>query len=97
MSKSETLTSVLNKLHAMHAIGMISFQDVAKQTGYHRQDVSHWVKRREHSPNAVAAFKLMAVVGKISNRIAITGNRGLQTRYRSAYRSACDKFPVDNG
>lgn len=92
MRSTETLTSILNKLHALHAIGFAKIADIASAVGSNRSDVHHWITNRTHRPNGESAIKLMNCASKLSNRMAI-GGKEFQAGYRSAYQEACRLFP----
>lgn len=91
----ETLTSILNKLLAMHAVGFISFTNASKETGYHRQDLSQWISKRDHKPSGDSAIKIRNFCVKMTLQMAVGGGRKYQPSYRAAYLVACERFPEE--
>lgn len=92
MNHRETLTSILNKLHAMHAIGFVKITDIAKDICKPRQEVHEWIATRAHQPSGETAIKLRNCAGRWSNKMAM-GGKEFQAGYRSAYDHACKLFP----
>lgn len=89
----ECITSVLNKLHAMHAIGICTLKQIANQCGVREQRISEWVTQRQHKPNGESSFKLHDFAARQHIRIAT--NKQMQPRYRAAYKEICLRFPVE--
>lgn len=93
---TENLTTILNKLHAMHAAKIVTAKQIAKAIGSSEQRVGEWILRngRDRRPNGEMAIRLLAFASDQTLKIAV-GPRKLQIAYRSAYREIADRFPVN--
>lgn len=89
----ECITSVLNKLHAMHAAGILTLKEIAKGCGVREQRISEWVTQRQHAPAGPNFPKLYNFVSLQTLRIAM--NKNAQPKYRAAYKEICLRFPVE--
>lgn len=90
----ESLTVILNKLHAMNTAGIITMRQVSEYCSTREQRAGEWITRRTRRPSGDFAFKLLAFAADQTVRISASP-RKLQKRYREAYAEACISFPVD--
>lgn len=88
-----TLTVLLNKIVAMVKCGAGTQVELAKFLGKRPQQINEWLIQRAHEPAGSIAMQMQVWAASKSLAISISGSR-MQTKYRTQYRLACDRFPV---
>lgn len=91
---SETLTELLNRLVAIVRCGAGRYTELAQFLGKRPQQINAWLIQRVNEPSGSMTMQMQ--VWAASKQIAIAGSsRRLQLAYRTEYKRACDRFPVN--